>query len=152
MYRIISFIVIFSFVSTMLYFHNLNSHHTMSNHHTANHHAHGVFEIPSNKNVPTIHGWVKQDLSGSWLLKIEPENFSFTPELIGTKDESYNKGHAHLYINNKKVNRLYGSYYNLDLLEKGTHHIKVSLHANDHRVLTHQGKEVAFVTTVKVNK
>ncbi|WP_084783126.1 hypothetical protein [Bacillus dakarensis] len=148
-YRSLSFIIIFSFVTVMLYLHNQSSHITGTNHLTA--HAQ-PYEVPDTYPIPTINGSVIQDQSGSWLLKIKTENFQFTPEKIGSTDIKYNEGHAHLFINGKKVNRIYGQYYNLDYLKPGTYEVKVTLNTNDHRFLSINGEIVSFTETIKVAK
>lgn len=148
MYRIVSFIVIFSFVGVMLYYHQLNSHTTVSNTHK-NHHQQLV-EIPSTYPVPKITGAITQDPTGSWLLEIQTANFRFAPENIGSTSIAFNEGHAHLYINGKKINRIYGHFYNIDYLKPGTHHIKVTLNGNNHQELTHNDEVIAFEKTIKV--
>ncbi|KAA0547438.1 hypothetical protein FZW96_11290 [Bacillus sp. BGMRC 2118] len=149
MYRIVSFIIIFSFVSVMLYFHQQNSHINASNLHETHHQT--TIEIPSRYPKPTITGSITQDPTGSWLLKIETTNFNFTPEEVGSTDTSYNEGHAHLYINGKKINRVYGKYYNIESLKSGTHHIKVTLNTNNHHTLSYSGKEISFEKKVIVS-
>lgn len=150
MYRVVSFAVLFTFVSIMLYFHNQYGH----NHSAieASGHLHTRLNIPDGKVVPAISGSVKQDHSGAWLLSIRTDHFAFTPEKAGTDDVGFHEGHAHLYVNGEKINRLYGQYYNLDYFEKGTYTIKVTLHANDHSLLTYKGEEIAFEEIIEVNK
>jgi hypothetical protein len=148
MYRLISFFVIFSFVSVMLYFHQQNGHDSASNHAE----KHQRIVIPSSQSVPSITGSVTQDQSGTWLLTIKTNNFRFTPEKVGTDDIRYDEGHAHLYINGEKINRIYGNYYNVDSLEPGTHHIKVTLNGNNHGIFTHNGEEIAFNQTINIPK
>ncbi len=148
MYRFFSFIVIFSFVSVMLYFHNQNGHDHASNNSEV--HNHTLIEIPYFQQAPSITGSVTQDPSGTWLLDIQTENFNFTPKKIGTNDIRYDEGHAHLYINGEKKNRLYGNFYNLDVLKPGTYHIKVTLNGNNHGVFTYNGEEIAFNQTIKI--
>lgn len=148
MYRFFSFIIIFSFVTIMLYLHN-QSGHAGTGHLTVHTQP---YEVPKIKQVPSIKGSVIQDQSGSWLLRIQTENFQFTPEKIGSTDINYKEGHAHLFINGEKINRIYGRYYNLDYLKPGTYEVKVTLNTNDHRFLTHNGEVVSFVQTIKVQK
>jgi hypothetical protein len=148
MYRIISFIVIFSFVSIMLYFHNQNGHYRASDH--GDIHGHKIINIPEGIQAPSLDGKVEQDPSGSWLLKIETENFTFAPEKAGLKQLNYNEGHAHIYLDGEKVNRLYGNYYNLGELNEGTHQIKVTLNANNHDGLADKGQEIACIEIFKV--
>jgi len=149
MYRIVSFIIIFSFVGVMLYFHQQNSHISASNLHEQHHQT--TIEIPSRYPLPTITGTIIQDPTGSWLLKIETTNFSFTPEKVGSTTTSYYEGHAHLYINGEKINRLYGNYYNIESLKTGTHYIKVTLNTNNHHTLSYGGEEISFEKKVIVS-
>lgn len=97
MYRFLSFIVIFSFVSVMIYFHNQSGHYSTASH--AEIHNHQPIVIPKSHPVPSITGSVTQDPSGTWLLKIQTVHFSFTPEKVGTNDISYNEGHAYFVYN-----------------------------------------------------
>lgn len=112
-----------------------------------NHHLQQV-TIPNGNPVPSIKSWVTQDHSGSWLLKIETTNFTFAPEKAGLKEIHYNEGHAHIYVNGKKLNRLYGNYYNLGALEKGANQIRVSLNTNNHGTLYFNGTEIAATVTI----
>jgi hypothetical protein len=148
MYRFFSFIVIFSFVSVMIYFHNQSGHYRASS--NIEGHYHQPIAIPKSHTAPSITGSVIQDPSGTWLLKIQTEHFSFTPEKVGTSDTVYNEGHAHLFVDGEKINRIYGNYYNLDYLKSGTYHIKVTLNGNNHGPLTYHGEEIAFSHTLKV--
>ncbi|MUK90204.1 hypothetical protein GMD78_17670 [Ornithinibacillus sp. L9] len=142
MYRLISFIVLFSLVSVLLYFHQQNSHYAYG--HTDNHDE-KIVEVPSESSVPMLTGSVHQDHSGSWYVKIQTDNFTFAPESVGLEnEEAYHEGHAHLYLNGEKLNRMYGEYYNLDYLDPGTYQVKVTLHANNHGLLVYDGEEIAF--------
>ena len=145
LYRLISFIVLFAFVSTTLYFHN------GSRHEAAGEYSHMPNEIPSGTPAPSINGKVTRDPSGSWLLAIQTENFQFVPEKAGLKEASYHEGHAHLYIDGKKINRIYGKYYHLDKLKKGNHVIKVTLNSHNHGTLVQNGKEIAFKKKITVH-
>ncbi len=148
MYRFISFFVIFGTVSMMIYFHNQSSHFSAGNHEMM--HQENQIIIPPSHLAPTISGSVIKDPSGTWLLEIHTENFTFKPKKAGTEEPTYNEGHAHIYLNGKKVNRLYGQYYHLDILPSGTNEIKVTLNGNNHGVLIANGEEVAFTEIVKV--
>jgi hypothetical protein len=84
MYKFLSFIVIFSFVSIMIYFHNQSGHSNASSH--AEIHNHKQIVIPPSHLVPSITGSVKQDLFGTWLLEVQTNHFRFTPKDVGTGD------------------------------------------------------------------
>ncbi len=60
---------------------------------------------------------------------------------------SYNEGDAHLYMNGRKVSRLYGKYYDLGGLKPGTK-ITVMLNANNHAALVHNGQKIEANTIV----
>ncbi|WP_421385272.1 hypothetical protein ACOJQI_11065 [Bacillus salacetis] len=135
-----SFLIFFiPFLLFFFYFTNQNEHNS---HMTANssHSAHGFVEIPAGYEPPSVKIVVTQDQSKSWLLEVRTENFTFTPKKAGTATPSYNEGHAHLYINGKKINRLYGRYYNLGMLKQGENKIKVTLNSNNHGTLKVKGK------------
>ncbi|MBT2680818.1 hypothetical protein J7E38_17540 [Bacillus sp. ISL-35] len=134
-----SFLVFFiPFIVFFFYFTSNNEHNLSS----ASHMQHDVAEIPGGYKVPSVNISVTQDMSGTWLLGVNTANFSFAPKKVGSELPSYNEGHAHLYINGKKVNRLYGQYYNLGTLKKGKNEIMVTLNSNDHGVLTYRGKPI----------
>lgn len=147
MYRLISFIVIFVFVSTLLYYHNQSDHSNMPAHSM----AHGSVEIPADEKVPVLQGELRQDDMGSWMLKLDIVNFQFTPEKLGQPSSSLHEGHAHLYINGEKIGRIYSPYTDLGQLEKGTHLIRAALYTNDHQALLSGGKEIAFSQTIEVS-
>ncbi|MBE4909471.1 hypothetical protein IMZ08_15580 [Bacillus luteolus] len=148
MYRLVSFFVIFTFVSIMIFFHYQYGHHSAFGH-AQSHHEETV-EIPISYRLPAITASITQDQSGSWLLEIMTSNFTFTPKKTGSTVIQYNEGHAHLYINGKKINRLYGNYYNLGNLSPGTYAVKVTLNANNHGIYTSAGKEIAFQQIIHV--
>ena len=130
----------------MLILHQQNGHYSASSH-SMNHNQEYI-EIPQSHSVPSIKGAITQDLSGTWLLEIRTDHFSFTPKKVGTAEINYDEGHAHIYMNGEKVNRLYGNYYNLDYLPPGTYHFKVTLNGNNHGIFTHNGEEIAFNQTL----
>lgn len=136
------------FVLFFFYFTYLNEHNDT----TANsmHAGHGYVQIPEGYEVPSVTIIVTKDQSNTWLLEVRTENFKFNPKMVGAKMPSYNEGHAHLYINGEKINRLYGSYYNLGVLKKGKNNIQVTLNSNNHGVLVHNGKTIENSMTVEV--
>jgi hypothetical protein len=141
MERLRSFLVFFiPFILFFFYFTSNNEHDPSSASATKNHMGHGYVEIPEGYQIPSVNVSVKQDPSGTWLLKVKAEHFTFTPEKVGVESPSYNEGHAHVYINGKKINRLYGEYYNLGDLKKGKNEIKVTLNSNNHGELVYKGQ------------
>lgn len=136
MEKVKSFLIFFVlFVGFFYYYMSQNPH---SDHLYAGatnlHSSHVVVEIPEGYEIPSVNIRVTQDLSGAWLLKLETNHFTFAPEKVGENEPSFNEGHAHLYINGKKINRLYGPYYNLGSLQTGMNEIEVTLNSNNHGV------------------
>ncbi|HEY9597498.1 MAG TPA: hypothetical protein V6D33_07495, partial [Cyanophyceae cyanobacterium] len=60
------------------------------------------------------------------------------------------EGHAHLYVNGKKLTRLYGSWYYLSNLTPGSHKITVTLNTNRHENLIHNGQVIGDTETIDV--
>ncbi|MGN1400580.1 MAG: hypothetical protein ACI4XL_03685 [Bacillus sp. (in: firmicutes)] len=111
---------------------------------------HETNEIPEGHRVPAVDGKVMEDPSGSLLLEVETENFTFMPKKAGVDEKSVNEGHAHIYVNGEKKGRLYGRYYDLGELEPGKWQIKVTLNSHNHGTLSHKGEEISFVEEIEV--
>lgn len=151
MRRLSSFLTFFiPFLVFFFYFTNQNTHNHSAADTLQHDMTHGYAEIPAGYVLPSVNASVFKDLSGSWLLKVETDHFTFTPEKAGMSEPSYNEGHAHIYINGKKINRLYGEYYHLGSLSKGKNEIKVTLNANNHGALIYKGKPIQSIETVQV--
>ncbi|SDI00672.1 hypothetical protein [Alteribacillus bidgolensis] len=137
-YRIISFIVIFSFVSVMVYLHHENSHYA-----GADDHSHEAVEVPDGEAVPAIDGELRKDDRNHRLLILDVENFTFTPEKIGSEKGSFYEGHAHLYVNGEKKSRIYSTYHDAGKLEKGDV-VQVFLTTNHHKMLQRNGQVIFY--------
>jgi hypothetical protein len=143
MKRFRSFLIFFiPFIAFFVYFTNQNEHNHSTANASKNHTDPGYVEIPEGYHVPAVSMRVTQDQSGTWLLKVETNHFAFAPEKAAIKSSIYNEGHAHLYINGKKINRLYGENYNLGKLPKGKNEIVVTLNSNNHGVLYYKGQPI----------
>lgn len=106
-----------------------------------NDHSHKTLDISANSAIPTIKIEVYPDKMKGWNLEIKTTNFTFNPETVN-QDSNPNKGHAHLYINGKKVTRIYGNWYHISELPKGENEIKVTLNTNLHEDLIYQGNVI----------
>ena len=149
MNKLKSFLVFFiPFLGFFFYFTSTNEHNMSS----ANHMQHDYVEIPEGYHVPSVNISVTEDMSGTWLLSVETTHFNFAPKEVGNDAPSYNEGHAHIYVNGKKINRLYGPFYNLDTLKKGENEIMVTLNSNNHGVLAYRGKSIRSSVVVKIGK
>lgn len=116
-------------------------------------HARKTIEIDPSQKVPSVDLVVHPDAIKGWNLEAKVANFRFAPEHVNTAAKS-GEGHAHLYLNGKKIARLYGSWYYLENLPPGKNTITIGLNANSHEAFTSNGKlvqdaEIINVTTSK---
>ena len=100
-----------------------NAEHTM--------HGHAPVDVSAWPAKPSLTLTAYKDAVSGWNLYINPSHFEFAPTQVNLKNE-IGKGHAHLYINNTKITRLYSSWYYLNNLATGIHTVTVSLNTNDH--------------------
>jgi uncharacterized Zn-binding protein involved in type VI secretion len=112
-------------------------------------HDHKKMEVPKGQPIPSVKLIVTPDAKKGWNLEIKTTNFKFAPEKVNDKSMSTSEGHAHLYINGKKVARLYGNWYYIESLPAGENKIMVSLNTNNHADITVNGKTVADTKMVK---
>jgi hypothetical protein len=140
--------------------HHHGDHHAGHHHHGHGGHAghdhgghgghqHGMLEIAEGEPVPTIEISVIKDPMKGWSLRTETTNFEFAPELASTPHKP-GVGHGHLYVNGKKVTRLYSEWYFLGDLPPGKNVIRVTLNSNDHNDLAVDGKVIEDQATVEI--
>ncbi|MGB6300837.1 MAG: hypothetical protein WBF90_32325 [Rivularia sp. (in: cyanobacteria)] len=114
-------------------------------------HKHGKMEVPQGQAVPTVDVVVLKDAKKGWNLQANVTNFEFAPEKVNQAAEA-GEGHAHLFVNGKKITRLYSSWYYLENLEPGENKIKVTLNANDHADWASNGKVIEDTEIVQVSE
>jgi hypothetical protein len=112
-------------------------------------HSHEIMEIPTGQPIPSIDLVVHQDPMNGWNLEVKVANFRFAPEHVSTEARP-GEGHAHLYVNGKKITRLYGNWYYLGTLTSGRNEITVTLNANNHADLAHNGRKIEATKTIEV--
>ena len=98
-------------------------------------HMHMPIEVPDNVVAPSVNLTVDADPIGGYNLQFLLENFRLTPERAG-EDNRWGEGHLHLYLNGEKIARVYSPWYHLSDLPAGVHELRVTLHANNHQMLT----------------
>ncbi len=114
--------------------------------HDHSQHDHGQLEVTDfgqNTPLPSVKFSIEEDAMSGWNIHIETHNFHFTPEKIND-DAISNEGHAHLYVDDFKMARLYSNWYHLKTLTPGEHTVRISLNANDHSEWSHQGQTISF--------
>lgn len=110
---------------------------------------HSKREIAAGQPVPTVALDVQPDSMRGWNVHVKTTNFEFAPDRLNQKSAA-NEGHAHLYLNGKKLTRLYGSWYYLESLPTGTNTLTVTLNTNTHEELFYQGKRIEATQTITV--
>ena len=82
-------------------------------------------------------------------LKITTTGFTFAPENAGGEHVP-DEGHAHVYVDGVKDNRVYGHYYHLSGLDPGERTIRITLSANSHEQYAKGEHPVEVTTTIVV--
>ena len=106
-------------------------------------------EVPAGTTVPGLTVEVDEDSVRGWNLYVGTANFTFEPSKVNGESLP-TEGHAHLYINDEPIQRIYGPWTHLPELPPGTNEIRVTLNANGHETLTTQGKPIEESVTVEV--
>jgi hypothetical protein len=110
---------------------------------------HGKMEVGDVSAPRSLTLTVHKDPKAGWNLQVQVENFRFAPEHASTPHVP-GEGHAHLFIDGKKITRLYGEWYHIPNLTPGTHKITVTLNANSHEDLMVKGKVVSDTQEIRV--
>lgn len=92
---------------------------------------HPRYVVPQGEPVPEVRIEALKDSKGGWNIRVQTEKFRFAPENAGKPDVP-GEGHAHIFLDGKKVGRVYGDWYHTTLPE-GKHKVKVNLTTNDHK-------------------
>lgn len=107
-----------------------------------------ALEVPA-LDAPEIALELTRDPVEGYNLRVQATNFTFTPQAAGLEDVA-GEGHAHVYINGKKLGRLYGEWMHIAHLPQGNVIVKVTLNSNAHRPLTVAGQPIATDTALFV--
>ncbi len=126
--------------------------HTSASMHSM-HGKHAMIEVDTSKSVPTISIEAIPDSKDGYNLRVVTKNYTFTPEKVGNAPVP-NQGHAHIYVNDAKIARLYGEWFNISssALKDGSNVIEVTLNADDHSEWVINGKHISDTVTVWKSK
>lgn len=115
-------------------------------------HQHGeMLVLKSDEHSPSIEISARPDIVSGWNLNIKTSNFRFAPENASGAHVT-GEGHAHIYINNVKIARIYGSWFHIGQLATGTNTVTVTLNTNDHRQIAVGGKPLSASLMLNVEK
>ncbi|WP_345196369.1 hypothetical protein [Kistimonas scapharcae] len=115
-------------------------------------HHEEMVALPEGVKVPELSLLLFRDAVTGFNLHLNIRNFELeSPEYAAVRHEELAQGHAHLFINGKKVKRLYGPYEHLpgNYFTTGENEIKVTLNSHDHASLTVNEKPLS--ATLKIN-
>lgn len=116
----------------------------------ADHQAHDhdtPLVLPQDADAPSLKLELHRDPSSGWNLHLITRNFAFAPENASGAHVP-GQGHAHVYVNGVKLGRYYGPWLHLDNLPLGEVRVRVTLNANDHRVLQVGGERLSETLTI----
>ncbi|NNE53915.1 MAG: hypothetical protein HKN30_16125 [Sulfitobacter sp.] len=99
--------------------------------------------------APELSVTLTPDPMAGYNLQVTTRNFTFSP-MNASGAHVAGEGHAHVYVNGRKVGRLYGEWMHLDALPKGDVEVAVTLNANDHRPLAVGGTPITASQTITV--
>ncbi|MEJ6709825.1 MAG: hypothetical protein QNK92_13695 [Amylibacter sp.] len=110
---------------------------------------HSPVELVAGPTAPTLAITLHPDTMSGLNLQIQTTNFTFSPETVNQANTP-NTGHAHVYVDGKKLSRIYSNWFHITGLTSGEHLVKVELNANSHGVITVDGIPVAAEQTVTI--
>ena len=112
----------------------------------SHHHGNGPIEAGAPMSVSIE---AKLDSLSGVNVQIIPAGFAFAPQQVNQPHRD-GEGHAHIYVDGVKVNRVYTPWVHLDGLAPGAHEIRVELNANPHNAYTYGGVPVVAVASVVI--
>lgn len=119
-------------------------------------HSHAKKALPNGMAKPQLDLRLFVDSKSGYNLHILYDGFELeSPEFLD-KPEGVIEGHAHLFINGKKIQRIYGAYLHLNsgLFNPGVNSISVTLNSHQHDTWSIDGKPIVatyFINTTGVS-
>jgi len=118
-------------------------------------HGHTPVSLPENSLTPKLTISLSPDSMSGYNLHLEIAQFQLeSPLNMGNAPKNTVEGHAHLYINGEKIQRVYGSDVHIPSkhFKEGMNQINVTLNNHDHKAWQKDGKEIissVFINTQK---
>ena len=117
---------------------------------SSDHHAMAEDYGTIESEVPISIGFTTEvDDHGGVDVQITTEGWLWTPDNVDGEHVP-GEGHAHIYVDGVKIDRVYGPSYHLDGLEPGERQVRVTLNSNSHDELTYGGNTVEAVSIVTI--
>lgn len=112
----------------------------MDHDHSAHNHD-DLLDVSAEGPIPTVDVQIFPLGDGDYNVRVQVLNFEFAPQHVNG-EHIPGEGHAHLYIDDVKITRLYGEWYYLESVPEDSEMIWVGLYANDHRALGVDGEPI----------
>lgn len=98
---------------------------------------HSLYEVKSSEWNPQVKLEAHKDSTRGWNVRVKTSDFTFAAEQVNQENRR-GFGHAHLYINEKLQERIYGEWSHL-VLPPGNHRIRIGLYTNNHKKIAVDG-------------
>ena len=108
--------------------------------------GHGEVEAASPMSVSVM---AAPDPVGGVNVHIQPRGFTFTPENADMPHVE-GEGHAHIYVDGKKVGRAYTPWMHVGGVSPGEHTVRVTLNSNSHGDYTVNGKVAEATAQINI--
>ncbi|WP_426359440.1 hypothetical protein ACPUVO_04125 [Pseudocolwellia sp. HL-MZ19] len=119
-------------------------------------HSHLPIAVPSDVKTPAISLEIYEDAMSGYNLHIKTQHYNLTPPPLGVlsmadlmsvsinKKTGFVEGHAHLYINGIKIQRVYGADLHIPAkhFKSGINTVSVTLNNHGHMFWTAQDKKI----------
>jgi hypothetical protein len=114
--------------------------------------AFSVHEI-GRETAPRATLKIKKDPTGGFNVHVETKNFVWRPDMASMKHVS-GEGHAHVYLDGRKIMRIYNEWFHLNTYQfatkAGEQLLSIEFVGNDHSPYTIQGLPVGAEQVVDV--
>ena len=97
--------------------------------------------VSSDAAQPSLQMNIVPDPSSGWNVQLVVKNFRFSGK-NASRDHMDGEGHAHLYVDDVKVARVYGEWFHLDNVPEDAEMVSVALYANNHQPLAVDGEPI----------
>jgi len=119
--------------------------------------SHGTVAITADFRVPELSAELFVDAMDGYNLQLELAHYKIIPpikKLMNSAPKPQLEGHAHLYINGVKIQRVYGHNLHLPakLFKNGINTITISLNDHNHATWTVRGVELQATLTMNVGR
>lgn len=129
-------------------------------------HSHLPINVPADSPIPALSLYLVKDLMSGYNLTLKVQRYTLIPppedisSMMGLMEARINpksgfiEGHAHLYINGIKIQRIYGEHIHIPqhLFKNGINTVSVTLNNHGHMYWVSEGKQILSTLYVNADK